>query len=92
MDRGEAITHFQKEKYHIAYISAGGAEAISSRVPDAAEADAITGLLHLLPFMEVVELIPIRPVLNNAKVSDHHSINPTGGIYQTEVYRPASER
>ena len=40
-DRDEAITHFQKEKYHIVHISAGGAEAVSSRVPDAAGADAI---------------------------------------------------
>ena len=159
-DRDEAITHFQKEKYHIVHISAGGAEAVSSRVPDAAEADAIktacagaqavcasvtrekkteqppklfdlttlqreanrlfgftakqtldyaqalyekrlltyprtdsrfltddmeqtaadtiTGLLPLLPFMEGVELTPeIRPVLNSAKVSDHHAIIPT---------------
>ncbi len=159
-DRDEAITHFQKENYHIVYISAGGAEAVSSRVPDAAEADAIktacagaqavcasvtrekkteqppklfdlttlqreanrlfgftakqtldyaqalyekrlltyprtdsrfltddmeqtaadtiTGLLPLLPFMEGVELTPeIRPVLNSAKVSDHHAIIPT---------------
>lgn len=159
-DRDEAITHFQKEKYHIVHISAGGAEAVSSRVPDAAGADAIktacagaqavcasvtrekkteqppklydlttlqreanrlfgftakqtldyaqalyekrlltyprtdsrfltddmeqtaadtiTGLLPLLPFMEGVELTPeIRPVLNSAKVSDHHAIIPT---------------
>lgn len=159
-DRDEAITHFQKEKYHIVHISAGGAEAVSSRIPDAAEADAIktacagaqavcasvtrekkteqppklfdlttlqreanrlfgftakqtldyaqalyekrlltyprtdsrfltddmeqtaadtiTGLLPLLPFMEGVELTPvIRPVLNSAKVSDHHAIIPT---------------
>lgn len=159
-DRDEAITHFQKENYHIVHISAGGAEAVSSRVPDAAEADAIktacagaqavcasvtrekkteqppklfdlttlqreanrlfgftakqtldyaqalyekrlltyprtdsrfltddmeqtaadtiTGLLHLLPFMEGVELTPeSRPVLNSAKVSDHHAIIPT---------------
>lgn len=159
-DRDEAITHFQKENYHIVHISAGGAEAVSSRVPDAAEADAIktacagaqavcasvtrekkteqppklfdlttlqreanrlfgftakqtldyaqtlyekrlltyprtdsrfltddmeqtaadtiTGLLPLLPFMEGVELTPeIRPVLNSAKVSDHHAIIPT---------------
>lgn len=159
-DRDEAITHFQKEKYHIVHISAGGAEAVSSRVTDAAEADAIktacagaqavcasvtrekkteqppklfdlttlqreanrlfgftakqtldyaqalyekrlltyprtdsrfltddmeqtaadtiTGLLPLLPFMEGVELTPvIRPVLNSAKVSDHHAIIPT---------------
>ena len=159
-DRDEAITHFQKEKYHIVHISAGGAEAVSSRVPDAAEADTIktacagaqavcasmtrekkteqppklfdlttlqreanrlfgftakqtldyaqalyekrlltyprtdsrfltddmeqtaadtiTGLLPLLPFMEGVELTPeIRPVLNSAKVSDHHAIIPT---------------
>lgn len=159
-DRDEAITHFQKEKYHIVHISAGGAEAVSSRVPDAAEADAIktacagaqavcasvtrekkteqppklfdlttlqreanrlfgftakqtldyaqalyekrlltyprtdsrfltddmeqtaadtiTRLLPLLPFMEGVELTPeIRPVLNSAKVSDHHAIIPT---------------
>ncbi|MDC7289783.1 DNA topoisomerase 3 [Blautia schinkii] len=159
-DRDEAITHFQKEKYHIVHISAGGAEAVSSRVPDAAEADAIktacagaqavcasvtrekkteqppklfdlttlqreanrlfgftakqtldyaqalyekrlltyprtdsrfltddmeqtaadtiTGLLPLLPFMEGVELTPeICPVLNSAKVSDHHAIIPT---------------
>ena len=159
-DRDEAITHFQKEKYHIVHISAGGAEAVSSRVPDDAGADAIktacagaqavcasvtrekkteqppklydlttlqreanrlfgftakqtldyaqalyekrlltyprtdsrfltddmeqtaadtiTGLLPLLPFMEGVELTPeIRPVLNSAKVSDHHAIIPT---------------
>ena len=159
-DRDEAITHFQKEKYHIVHISAGGAEAVSSRVPDAAGADAIktacagaqavcasvtrekkteqppklydlttlqreanrlfgftakqtldyaqalyekrlltyprtdsrfltddmeqtaadtiTGLLPLLPFTEGVELTPeIRPVLNSAKVSDHHAIIPT---------------
>ncbi|WP_368383392.1 DNA topoisomerase 3 [[Clostridium] symbiosum] len=159
-DRDEAITHFQKEKYHIVHISAGGAEAVSSRVPDAAGADAIktvcagaqavcasvtrekkteqppklydlttlqreanrlfgftakqtldyaqalyekrlltyprtdsrfltddmeqtaadtiTGLLPLLPFTEGVDLTPeIRPVLNSAKVSDHHAIIPT---------------
>ena len=159
-DRDEAITHFQKEKYHIVHISAGGAEAVSSRVPDAAGADAIktacagaqavcasvtrekkteqppklydlttlqreanrlfgftakqtldyaqalyekrlltyprtdsrfltddmeqtaadtiSGLLPLLPFMAGVELTPeIRPVLNSAKVSDHHAIIPT---------------
>lgn len=159
-DRDEAITHFQKEKYHIVHISAGGAEAVSSRVPDDAGADAIktacagaqavcasvtrekkteqppklydlttlqreanrlfgftakqtldyaqalyekrlltyprtdsrfltddmeqtaadtiTGLLPLLPFMEGMELTPeIRPVLNSAKVSDHHAIIPT---------------
>lgn len=159
-DRDEAITHFQKEKYHIVHISAGGAEAVSSRVPDAAGADAIktvcagaqavcasvtrekkteqppklydlttlqreanrlfgftakqtldyaqalyekrlltyprtdsrfltddmeqtaadtiTGLLPLLPFTESVDLTPeIRPVLNSAKVSDHHAIIPT---------------
>lgn len=159
-DRDEAITHFQKEKYHIVHISAGGAEAVSSRVPDAAgadtiktacagaqavcasvtrekkteqppklydlttlqreanrlfgftakqtldyaqalyekrlltyprtdsrfltddmeqtAADTITGLLPLLPFTEGVELTPeIRPVLNSAKVSDHHAIIPT---------------
>ena len=159
-DRDEAITHFQKEKYHIVHISAGGAEAVSSRVLDAAGADAIktacagaqadcasvtrekkteqppklydlttlqreanrlfgftakqtldyaqalyekrlltyprtdsrfltddmeqtaadtiTGLLPLLPFTEGVELTTeIRPVLNSAKVSDHHAIIPT---------------
>lgn len=159
-DRDEAITHFQKEKYHIVHISAGGAEAVSSRVPDAAGADAIktacagaqavcasvtrekkteqppklydlttlqreanrlfgftakqtldyaqalyekrlltyprtdsrfltddmeqtaadtiTGLIPLLPFTEGVELTPeIHPVLNSAKVSDHHAIIPT---------------
>lgn len=159
-DRDEAITHFQREKYHIVHISAGGAEAVSSRVPDAAGADAIktacagaqavcasvtrekkteqppklydlttlqreanrlfgftakqtldyaqalyekrlltyprtdsrfltddmeqtaadtiTGLLPLLPFTEGVELTPeIHPVLNSAKVSDHHAIIPT---------------
>ncbi|SFH33327.1 DNA topoisomerase-3 [Lachnospiraceae bacterium NLAE-zl-G231] len=160
VDRDEAITHFQKEKYHIVHISAGGMEAASSRVSDAAQAetiktacagaqavcasvtrekkaeqppklydlttlqreanrlfgftakqtldyaqtlyekrlltyprtdsrfltddmeqtaaDTITGILPLLPFMEGAELTPeIRPVLNSAKVSDHHAIIPT---------------
>ena len=41
-------------------------------------ADTISGLLPLLPFMEGMELTPeIRPVLNSAKVSDHHAIIPT---------------
>ena len=39
VERDGKITNFKKEKYHIVHIAAGGADAVSSRIPDAAEAN-----------------------------------------------------
>ena len=39
VDRDAKITDFKKEKYHIVHIAAGGADAVSSRFSDAAEAN-----------------------------------------------------
>ncbi len=41
VDRDAKITDFKKEKYHIVHIAAGGADAVSSRFPDAAEANTV---------------------------------------------------
>ena len=41
VDRDAKIDHFQKEKYHIVHIAAGGADAVSSRFSDAAEANTV---------------------------------------------------
>ncbi len=41
VDRDAKITDFKKEKYHIVHIAAGGADAVSSRIPDAAEANTV---------------------------------------------------
>ena len=41
VDRDAKITDFKKEKYHIAHIAAGGADAVSSRFSDAAEANTV---------------------------------------------------
>ena len=41
VDRDSKIDHFQKEKYHIVHIAAGGADAVSSRFSDAAEANTV---------------------------------------------------
>lgn len=40
-DRDGQITNFKKEKYHIVRLDLGGSEAASSRISDAAEANAI---------------------------------------------------
>ena len=41
VDRDAKITDFKKEKYHIVHIAAGGADAVSSRFSDAAEANTV---------------------------------------------------
>lgn len=41
VDRDAKITDFKKEKYHIVHITAGGADAVSSRFSDAAEANTV---------------------------------------------------
>ena len=41
VDREAKISDFKKEKYHIVHIAAGGMEAASDRVSNAADADAI---------------------------------------------------
>lgn len=41
VDRDAKIDHFQKEKYHIVHIAAGGADAVSSRFSGAAEANTV---------------------------------------------------
>lgn len=41
VDRDAKITGFRKEKYHIVHIAAGGADAVSSRFSDAAEATTV---------------------------------------------------
>ena len=41
VDRDAKITDFKKEKYHIVHIAAGGADAVSSRFPDAAGANTV---------------------------------------------------
>ena len=41
VDRDAKITDFTKEKYHIVHIAAGGADAVSSRFSDAAEANTV---------------------------------------------------
>ena len=41
VERDGKITNFKKEKYHIVHIAAGGADAVSSRIPDAAEANTV---------------------------------------------------
>ena len=41
VDRDAKITDFKKEKYHIVHIGVGGADAVSSRFPDAAEANTV---------------------------------------------------
>ena len=41
VDRDAKIDHFQKEKYHIVHIAAGGADAVSNRFSDAAEANTV---------------------------------------------------
>ena len=41
VDRDAKISDFTKEKYHIVHIAAGGADAVSSRFPDAAEANTV---------------------------------------------------
>ena len=39
VERGDKISTFQKERYYIVHIGAGGAEAASERISDAAHAD-----------------------------------------------------
>ena len=41
VERDGKITNFKKEKYHIVHIAAGGADAVSSRIPDASEANTV---------------------------------------------------
>ena len=41
VDRDAKITDFKKEKYYIIHIAAGGADAVSSRFSDAAEANTV---------------------------------------------------
>ena len=41
VDRDAKITDFKKEKYHIVHITVGGADAVSSRFSDAAEANTV---------------------------------------------------
>ena len=41
VDRDAKITDFKKEKYHIVHIAAGGADAVSNRFSDAAEANTV---------------------------------------------------
>ncbi|BDE87613.1 DNA topoisomerase [Oscillospiraceae bacterium] len=41
VDRDAKITDFKKEKYHIVHIAAGGADAVSSRFSDTAEANTV---------------------------------------------------
>ncbi len=41
VERDGKITNFKKEKYHIVHIAAGGADAGSSRIPDASEANTV---------------------------------------------------
>ena len=41
VDRDAKITDFKKEKYHIVHIAADGADAVSSRYSDAAEANNV---------------------------------------------------
>ena len=41
VERDGKIANFKKEKYHIVHIAAGGADAVSSRIPDAAEANTV---------------------------------------------------
>ncbi len=41
VERDAKITNFKKEKYHIVHIGVGGADAVSSRFSDAAEANII---------------------------------------------------
>ena len=41
VERDGKITNFKKEKYHIVHIAADGADAVSSRIPDAAEANTV---------------------------------------------------
>ena len=41
VERDAKITNFKKEKYHIVHIGVGGADAISSRFSDAAEANTV---------------------------------------------------
>ena len=41
VDRDAKITDFKKEKYHIVHIAAGGADAVSRRFSDAAEANTV---------------------------------------------------
>ena len=40
-DRDAAITSFKKETYHIVRLDVGGAEAVSARISDAADAEAL---------------------------------------------------
>ena len=41
VERDAKITNFKKEKYHIVHIGVGGADAVSSRFSDAAEANTV---------------------------------------------------
>ena len=41
VERDGKNTNFKKEKYHIVHIAAGGADAVSSRIPDASEANTV---------------------------------------------------
>ncbi len=41
VERDAKITNFKKEKYHIVHIGVGDAEAVSSRISDAAEANTV---------------------------------------------------
>lgn len=41
VDRGEAISHFKKEKYYLVRLDLSGAEAASERISDKSRADAL---------------------------------------------------
>lgn len=61
VDRGEAISHFKKEKYYHVRLDLSGAESASERISDKPRADTLSAgndhdSVHAVELLEKVEI------------------------------------
>lgn len=60
VDRGEAISHFKKEKYYHVRLDLSGAEAASERISDKAGADTLKAACEAETASETLLLSSVR--------------------------------